>query len=144
MAPNILNFIGGTTGPWEVTGLITLAGEPIAPVTHLAIRPGVPGETVEGKWMLQGVISNLRYAEQGESSPLGRSGSPGPSRGLLRGAHSAAQVSGVVGAGPGRAAGHLRKCLAPHPNRLTLPARHFAAALSLPGFGWPVRFSDLV
>lgn len=81
---SLFDFIGGPAGTWEVMGLRTLAGEALAPATHLHVGPGVlgaPAEPAAGGWALQGVISNLRYAEQREKEalaaiqdPLGRAG----------------------------------------------------------------------
>lgn len=67
---NFFDFIGGEAGPWEVTRIETLMGEPLDTVSHLNILPGSATTSAKGLWTLKGFTSNIRYAEKEEKEKL--------------------------------------------------------------------------
>ena len=63
MNPRLFTFVGGTTGPWVVTDVKAVVGEPLSVTQRLDIINGaVSVPPVGSKWMLRGVTSNERYA----------------------------------------------------------------------------------
>ena len=67
MNPRLFTFIGGTTGPWVVTDVKAVVGEPLSVTQRLDIINGAVSVTPVGsKWMLRGVTSNERYATRSE------------------------------------------------------------------------------
>lgn len=77
--PLLVNFIGGTEGPWRVTSQKAVAGPELSTVPFVRVVEGrVLARPLAG-WALQGVTSNERYVERGErvalsnrQEPLGR------------------------------------------------------------------------
>lgn len=69
-------FDGGTRGDWAVTGMTTLAGEPLPEVAALTVRQGGFAEARWPVWTLSGVASHLRYTLREEFAELSARGSP--------------------------------------------------------------------
>lgn len=72
------SFLGGAQGAWRVTGMTTLSGDPLAPVSHVDMRAG-DAPVADAAWVLRGFTSNIRYATAPEivslkavQQPLGR------------------------------------------------------------------------
>lgn len=63
-------IIGGLNGEWTVRSQETISGAPLAPVTHISIKPIDDPWTFAGRWKLQGVVSNVRYVEKAERVEL--------------------------------------------------------------------------
>lgn len=70
MTSHIFDFIGDTTGQWEVVDMRPVLGEPLAPVSHLRQQLATVLSPVDGSWTLRGLISNVRYAEKQEKEAL--------------------------------------------------------------------------
>jgi len=71
MTNRTATFIGGTTGPWEVVKMETVAGPPLEKVTRLAIFEGnLAALPNDGRWLLRGVTSNERYVTRKEKEIL--------------------------------------------------------------------------
>lgn len=70
MNHNSFDFIGGDTGRWKVLKMETVSGEPLNYVSHLYIRSSSDAKPGETSWLLQGIISNLRYTEKHEKDKL--------------------------------------------------------------------------
>jgi chlorite dismutase len=67
-------FRGGQSGAWQITSLLPVKGETLAPVRSLSITsaaaialPLLPSRTT---WRLAGVASHLRYVERAEKTQL--------------------------------------------------------------------------
>jgi chlorite dismutase len=67
-------FRGGQSGAWQITSLLPVKGEPLAPVRSLSIvssaaiaLPLLPSQT---SWRVAGVASHLRYVERAEKAKL--------------------------------------------------------------------------
>lgn len=79
-AGNLYTFIGGEAGPWRVTDVREVKGAALEPAARLDVVNGrVEGTPTGAKWLLRGVVSNLRYATADEVArlkavqpPLGR------------------------------------------------------------------------
>lgn len=68
--PIVVNFVGGSGGPWQVLRNTIVAGEGLREVQRLRV---VEGDTVEAEpsgWVLRGVTSNERYVERDERTAL--------------------------------------------------------------------------
>jgi chlorite dismutase len=68
-------FRGGNIGPWQVTSLSPVKGEPLPTAPCLSIvhaaaiaLPLIPSKT---SWRLAGAASHVRYAERAEKAALG-------------------------------------------------------------------------
>lgn len=71
MTNTFFDFIGDTTGEWEVSTMATIKGNPIAPVTHLTKVPcNELNQSESGIWTLKGIVSNLRYTEKEDKDKL--------------------------------------------------------------------------
>jgi chlorite dismutase len=70
MANTIFDFIGGNSGEWEVTSMVTLLGEPIESVSHLTKVSGSLVQSQTGIWTLKGIVSNLRYTDKEDKDKL--------------------------------------------------------------------------
>lgn len=77
---NRFAFVGGGSGKWLVTSLRQVRGDPLDGVPCLdVVAGGAPTPDRSASWVLQGQISNLRYASRSEltalrakQQPLGR------------------------------------------------------------------------
>ena len=73
-------FVGGESGRWRVLSLSAARGTALEPVDRIDVQPLASGpQTQAGTWILEGQISNLRYATRTEvmtlrqhQEPLGR------------------------------------------------------------------------
>ena len=69
VAGNLFNYIGGTTGTWRMTNVVTHSGQPLKPATHVEIVNGqldrTPSRTA---WILRAVVSTTRYITREEPS----------------------------------------------------------------------------
>jgi hypothetical protein len=78
--PRLFTFLAGREGPWAVTELRTVTGEPLQRTERLAVLPGDPAPTTEalpaGAWALRGVTSNERYVTRPEKQQLLASQAP--------------------------------------------------------------------
>jgi Chlorite dismutase len=69
-----MTFRGGQSGGWQITSLLPVKGESLAPVRSLSIvssaaiaLPLLPSQT---SWRLAGAASHLRYVERAEKAQL--------------------------------------------------------------------------
>ena len=70
---NSYTFIGGAHGTWRVVAMRDVCGEPLAAVEHIEVVHGLPiGHTASptAAWRLQGLTSNVRYADRNEVDTL--------------------------------------------------------------------------
>lgn len=65
---NRFSFAGTDSGPWRIVGSSAVRGEGLSPATHLQIIQGAA--PLNASWVLQGVTSNIRYANRGELDAL--------------------------------------------------------------------------
>lgn len=69
--PRLFTFVAGKTGPWRVTKIATVAGDPLAAAERLDV---VHGEVAvlprDAAWALRGVTSNARYTNSSEKASL--------------------------------------------------------------------------
>jgi hypothetical protein len=67
------NYVGGSSGAWEVTAFSALRGEPLATVTHVDIVNGRLDRIPAGaSWILSGLVRNTRYVTREELVPPGK------------------------------------------------------------------------
>lgn len=68
---NRFAFIGGEAGTWQVTQVTAAKGRGLPSVTGLTVVPAVTAHPPPATgFVLQGVMSNLRYATRGEVTAL--------------------------------------------------------------------------
>ncbi|MEX1023226.1 MAG: chlorite dismutase family protein [Dehalococcoidia bacterium] len=70
--PREFTFVGGSTGPWQITRLSAVRGEGLLAAPHLVVFEGaapVP-RSAEAVWVLRGVTSNERYTTSAEHEAL--------------------------------------------------------------------------
>jgi hypothetical protein len=70
---NSYTFIGGARGAWRVTAQRGVIGETLAQVGFIAVQHGLPlgnAHAPGALWQLQGLTSNIRYAERAEIDQL--------------------------------------------------------------------------
>lgn len=70
---NSYTFIGGTQGKWRVVAMRDVCGEPLAAVEHIEVVHGLPvgqAAPTAAAWRLQGLTSNVRYADRTEVDTL--------------------------------------------------------------------------
>lgn len=65
----MIQFIGGSTGPWRVQELKAITGESLSAVSHLQVLEKI-SQTHSGTWTLRGFSSNIRYANKSEKERL--------------------------------------------------------------------------
>jgi len=71
MLPVSVAFVGARTGGWRVERLETIAGEPLASVSHVDVLEGLSAaRRVDAAWVLRGVTSNERYVHRAEQREL--------------------------------------------------------------------------
>ncbi len=67
-------FRGGQSGPWRVTAMRSLKGEPLPPVRSLSVvhsqAIALPLQPSAISWRLAGTTSDLRYVERAEKERL--------------------------------------------------------------------------
>ncbi len=64
----LFHFIAGDTGPWTVTSMRAVCGEPLPPATRLRICTDMPAPGAP--WSLRGITSNERYVTRPEKTAL--------------------------------------------------------------------------
>ena len=71
-APIFASFLGGSTGPWRVTKLADVCGEPLAPVSALRVIENASSAPPEDRavWTLRGTTGHVRYVERAEKAAL--------------------------------------------------------------------------
>ena len=71
MPARLFSFIGGETGPWRVTGMEVIVGEPLPAAIKLEIVSGseIPSDP-HASWVLRGITSNERYVVGEERSQM--------------------------------------------------------------------------
>jgi len=71
MATRLFSFIGGDTGPWRVTDMKAIAGEPLPVAKRLKVAssPEIPSNP-RAAWVLRGITSNERYVDREEKSQI--------------------------------------------------------------------------
>lgn len=72
VAPLLVNFVGGGTGPWEITRLAPVVGPALAPAGRLAVIEESKDCLAPASWCLRGATSNERYVERVERVELVR------------------------------------------------------------------------
>lgn len=69
--PLMLRFHGGEAGPWRVTSLRALAGDPMPAAARIAVQEGAASPRAGAiAWTLSGSTGNLRYTERAEADSL--------------------------------------------------------------------------
>lgn len=69
--PLMVRFHGGEAGPWRVTSLRALAGDPMPTVARIAVQEGAASPRAGAiAWTLSGSTGNLRYTERAEADSL--------------------------------------------------------------------------
>lgn len=63
-------FEGGEDGEWRIERIATIAGAGLAPAERLTVRPARNGGDPRAAFLLQGTISNIRYATAFEAGLL--------------------------------------------------------------------------
>ncbi len=71
MSTRLFSFRGGDTGPWCVTKMEVLAGEPLPAARKIEIvsGPDTPADS-QAAWVLRGIISNERYVAREEKNQI--------------------------------------------------------------------------
>ena len=70
---NSYTFIGGVQGAWRVVAMRGVCGELLPTVEHVEVVHGLPIASPvppRAAWRLQGLTSNVRYADRGEVDSL--------------------------------------------------------------------------
>jgi Chlorite dismutase len=68
---NAFAFLGGQSGPWRVTRLVTVCGQGLETVARLSVINGHPEQQAPGTaWTLRGLTSHVRYANRAEVDQL--------------------------------------------------------------------------
>jgi chlorite dismutase len=71
MKPLLVRFAGGATGQWRIDRLDAVLGDPLPPAARLAVLDDPDASPREASsWVLRGVTSNERYANQTERAAL--------------------------------------------------------------------------
>ena len=71
MTSRLFSFVGGDTGPWRVTSVRAVAGDPIAQPARLAVLPDLAAASAAPSgWVLRGMTSNERYVIRSEKEQL--------------------------------------------------------------------------
>lgn len=71
MSTRLFSFSGGDTGPWRVTSMQTVIGEPLPAVKRLAITSTSSSPVApKASWVLRGITSNERYVDREERSQI--------------------------------------------------------------------------
>ena len=71
MATRLFSFMGSDTGPWRVTKMKAIVGEPLAAAKRLTIASGseLPSNP-QAAWVLHGITSNERYVDREERKQI--------------------------------------------------------------------------
>lgn len=68
--PRLFSFVGGSEGPWKVTGVNSVTGETLPLIERLDYVPGNVLPSMGSAWVLHGVTSNERYVTRSEKEQL--------------------------------------------------------------------------
>lgn len=68
--PREFTFVGGSTGPWQITSLSVVRGEGLPAAPRLVMFEGAAPRSAEAVWVLRGVTSNERYTTSAEHEAL--------------------------------------------------------------------------
>lgn len=68
--PRITSFLGGAEGEWRVTAHTTLRGDPIEPVSRIAVVSGGLPAQGAAAWLLRGTGTHDRYTTRPEKAEL--------------------------------------------------------------------------
>jgi len=71
MSTRLFSFNGGDTGPWRVTEMKSIIGEPLPAIKKLSINSGT-GSLLDQNpvWNLRGITSNERYVDRNERTQI--------------------------------------------------------------------------
>lgn len=76
-APLLVSFTGSAAGPWRVTSMVAICGDPLPAVSHLEVREGTAhGDAALGAWTLKGVAGHVRYTTRAELDTLKERAAP--------------------------------------------------------------------
>lgn len=68
---NRYSFVGSDQGPWQVTDMRTIFGEGLAPASRVSVVNDAVAELpANSAWILQSVVSNIRYSKRDELTML--------------------------------------------------------------------------
>ncbi len=65
-----VTYAAGTEGPWRITRIERVAGDPVPAAARLAVHDGAPTLAPGCAWHLSGVTSHLRYTHAAERGTL--------------------------------------------------------------------------
>ena len=65
----LVTFDAGDAGQWDIQRILPVIGTPLPLAPKLRIAEG-DTEASSGEWRLQGVVSNTRYSDKGETTAL--------------------------------------------------------------------------
>jgi len=66
MNDRAFSFVGGIGGPWHVSRIEAVTGEPLDTVARLQVVGGIVASSSGSSWILRGVTSNERYVTRPE------------------------------------------------------------------------------
>jgi hypothetical protein len=85
--PRLFHFSAGPSGPWRITGITEVRGEPLPGAPRLSIGTVDAPAPAAAAWTLRGITSNERYVERTEREQLVAAqqglGRPGSTRAVL-------------------------------------------------------------
>ncbi len=67
---SVYSFLGGSSGNWRVTRQGAYRGAGLGMVSHVKVVEGKPPLETGASWVLEGVVSNVRYATAAELKAL--------------------------------------------------------------------------
>src|SRR5438128_1932135 len=70
MNDRAFSFVGGIGGPWQVSRVAAVIGEPLDPAAQLDVLAGIVAASPGSSWILRGVRSNERYVTRSEKTTL--------------------------------------------------------------------------
>lgn len=71
-AETCYNYVGGSSGSWELTDLTTYRGPALTPVTHLDIINGrMDRPPLDAAWVFSSYVQNTRYVTREEPQSAG-------------------------------------------------------------------------
>ena len=70
MSARLFTFAGGDTGPWKISRIETVTGEPIPAAKQLDVVADTVAPRATTRWTLRGITSNERYVVRREKDQL--------------------------------------------------------------------------